>query len=136
MSFSHTVTSLFTGSNTSGLSAAVTETGTGEDHRTIILTDSTDGQEVDISWTNSKLQSLFLLSTRAVTIFSNVDGGAGNSTVALTANVPVVYQVHGGQVNPFITADVTKLYMDNASGGSATVEIRVLVHPSEVAVTW
>ncbi len=127
MSFSHTVTSLFTGSNTSGLSAAVTETGDGEDHRTITLVDMTDGQEIDISWTNTKLQSLFILSNKAVTIFSNVDGGAGNSTVAVAANVPVIFQAHGGQVNPFITADVVKLYADNSSGATATLEIRVLV---------
>ncbi len=127
MSFSHTITSLFTGSNTSGLSAAVTETGDGEDHRTITLADPTDGQEIDISWTNANLKSLFILSNKAVTLFSNVDGGAGNSTLVLVANTPVIFQANGGQVNPFITADVTKLFADTSGAGTATLEIRVLV---------
>jgi hypothetical protein len=123
----HTISTTWSASNDASIPASLAQSGDGADSRSLTIADATDGQEIDISWTNANLKSLFILASRAMTIFSNVDGGAGNDTLVLTANIPKVYQASGGQVNPFITANVTKLYVDNLSGGSGTLEIRVLV---------
>lgn len=128
MSITHRITWTWSSpGSTQNVSGVTSASGDGSDHRTITVPDSTDGQELDISWTNAHLQSLFILSTRALTLFSNVDGGAGNDTVQVHANVAIVYLAGAGQTNPFNTANVTKLYVDNSSGGDATLEIRVLV---------
>jgi len=127
MAITHTVTSTWSASNDTNLSASVALSGDGSDSRSLTIVDTTDGQEIDISWTNANLKSLFILASRAMTLFSNVDGGAGNDTLVLVANVPKIFQSGGGQVNPFITANVTKLFVDNLSGGNGTLEIRVLV---------
>lgn len=127
MSYTHRVRFQWTSSAGEQIEDTVSRTADGADRRTLTLVDTTDGQPIAISWTNAQLKLLFILSDADVTLFSNVDGGAGNDTVHLKANEPVVYWAGVGQVNPFATANVAILYGDNFSGGTATVEICVLV---------
>lgn len=69
----------------------------------------------------------FMISSdQAVTIEANDGSGAGG-TLTLAANVPYVWCT-GDPTNlsDVWTADITKLYVTNASGSTATVSVRAL----------
>lgn len=65
-----------------------------------------------------------IVSDYAVTVETN-NGSAPDNTIALVANVP--YRWCTGWYTAFkLTADVTKLFITNASGSAATIKIRAL----------
>ncbi len=121
-----TITYTYSASNDANLSGSIAQTGDGSFSLTIALPTPTTNQEVDVSWTNTNLKSLFMLSDQTVTVKSN-SSGAPDNTVTVTANVPAVFQASSGQTNPFLAANVVKLYVTNASGTAATLQLRILV---------
>jgi hypothetical protein len=84
------------------------------------IADSSTDEEVEISFPYANLQALRLISDQDVTIETN-DGSAADDTITLEANVPLVWWDGCGHANPF-SADVTSLFITNASGSSANVK--------------
>lgn len=86
----------------------------------ITIANSVTDQEVVFSIDRSQLVSLFLLASVAMTLETN-SGSSATDTIALAAGIP--YRWFTGQYNTcLITADVTKFFLTNASGGSGTFQ--------------
>jgi hypothetical protein len=83
-----------------------------------IATGVTDQEHV-IGIDISALQVFYMVSDYAVTVQTN-DGTTPDDTFTLVADQPVVFETGG--TNPF-SADVTKIYVTNASGSTATLKI-------------
>jgi len=81
-------------------------------------------QEVDVAIDVSKVQSIVLYSDRAITVKTN-SSGSPDDTIALAAGKQLVWTVDHVEAI-FLTVDVTKFYLVNASGGTANVKIYVL----------
>jgi hypothetical protein len=69
--------------------------------------------------------AIFILSDQDMTLKTN-SSGAPDDTIALVANVPYVWTTDSYDAIQ-ITADITALYMTNASGSAATLRIESLV---------
>lgn len=72
----------------------------------------------------SAMSAFWLMSDQIVTVETN-NGTTPTDTFVLTANEPLVWVSTGEYTNP-ITADITAIYITNASGSTANVEIGVL----------
>lgn len=124
MSFTDSVTVQYSAGGAPAVSAAWTATGVGRVaySGSIPDTTSTSGQEVDIAFAHAEVVQVFLLSSQNMTLNTNSDSSP-TQAVSLTANVPVL-------TNPF-TADVTKVYLRNASlTTAATVTLIILTSAS------
>lgn len=88
-----------------------------------VATGQTD-KLINIAYTYANIVGYFILSDATVTLETNATNAAGGDTITLTANLPKVFYTGFG-TNLF-TADVTKWYITNASGGTATITARVL----------
>lgn len=72
----------------------------------------------------SAVKAFYIVSSAAITVETN-DGSSPDDTLNLLAGQPYVW--HTGSYDSFLlTADVTVLYITNASGATANIEIRVL----------
>lgn len=80
------------------------------------------GVAIDVS----ALKAVLLKSDQAIVISTNdAAGGSPDQTLTLAAGVPFFWQVNSGITNP-LTVDITDFYIANASGSTATLQIRVL----------
>lgn len=86
---------------------------------------ATTDQQVNIAFTVAALKALLIYSDYAVTIETN-DGTTPDDTLSIAAGIPFLWLSGSGITCP-ITATVTKFYITNASGSTATVKIRALV---------
>lgn len=78
----------------------------------------------------SQMKSFYMVSDKVLTVYTNDLGtGTPDDTFVLTPNEPMVWTENCGLANPF-TADVTKLYVTNASGSEARFRIRKLEDPT------
>lgn len=89
------------------------------------IPDATTNKEVDVAFALAKLKAIYLYASQDVTVKTN-STGSPDDTISLVAEKPLVWYTGGSFANPF-TADVTKLYITNASGSDATVRLRALV---------
>lgn len=88
-----------------------------------IPTASTDA-DIVIAIDVSAVKAFFIVSSAAITVETN-DGSSPDDTLTLVAGQPYIW--HTGSYDSFLlTADVTVLYITNASGSTADIEIRVL----------
>lgn len=102
----------------------ISETADGEDVRQWVVADSQTDQLCNIAIDVDKVVLFFIVSTQDVTVEAN-DGSSPDFTLSLKANEPYVW--HSSALDSFLcTADVTKFYVTNASGASATVTCYVL----------
>ncbi len=76
----------------------------------------------------SEVAMIAIKSTQAITIETN-DGTTPADTLSLAANVPLVFSGAAGETNPF-TTDITELFVTNASGAEAQLQIKVLFDPT------
>ncbi|HAP39454.1 MAG TPA: hypothetical protein DCQ94_06820 [Nitrospira sp.] len=76
----------------------------------------------------SQLKSLFLTSTRDVTVKTNSTGSPDN-TIELKAGKPAIWWENCGW-DCQLTVDVTDFYVANASGQSATIQLRTILEPA------
>lgn len=107
---------------------STTETGVALIDGEQVATDSTDAV-VNFDLDVSACSSFYLVSDQDVTIETNADDATGGNTIALLANVP--YTWHTNDYNSFLlTADVTVVYVTNASGATATIYCVALFDPS------
>lgn len=115
------------GTNWSGgglsLSASNSYSGTGESN--IVdetVADSVTDQEITITIDVSAIQSIYILSDQALTVETN-NGGAPVDTITLVANTPYIWHT-GSYFTNLLATDVTALFLTNASGSTATFNLR------------
>jgi hypothetical protein len=121
MSFTHTIRQIYTAGTIAAADKTFTYTGSGEvnvDESCADATTTIISAAVDVS----ALPSWEMLSDKTVTVNTN---SPTDDTVALTANVPVMWSPDLG-VNPLGT-DVITFRVVNASGGAARFRFRGLV---------
>lgn len=124
--FRHTTTVSWSGTGNSTFGGTLVDTGDAEDNREVVIASSTE-QQVDIAWVRSRLQHLFVMCDQNVSIATNAAAtGSPGDTIAVVANYPISYSRSAGQAQPAPTADVTSLFVTNATSSSATLRIRVL----------
>jgi len=95
------------------------------DRRTIIVTTGTN-QLVALAFSYTLLQSLFIVSDQDVTLDFETSG-AGTPAINLIADAPFIYTATALYYPSLFTVDITKLWINNTSGSTATVNIDVLV---------
>ena len=123
MAFTHTVTrTVDTGGGT--VSKTNTYSGDGRTSRDPTIPDSTTDQLVNISIDISQIKSLYIASSQNVTLETN-SAGTPTDTISLLADKPLLWQSDSYYANPF-SADVTAIYLTNASGSEAIVNIEVV----------
>jgi hypothetical protein len=76
----------------------------------------------------SAVKSFYAVSDQDITVETN-NGGTPVNTLALKANVPYIWTTDSYDTFK-LTADVTSLFVTNASGQNATLDIRSLVDPT------
>ncbi len=91
---------------------------------TVSVANGQTDKEVVLAIDVSQLKAIFIASNAAVLVQTN-SGSAPDDEITLAANVPYIWMV-GSADACLIQADVTKIYVTNASGGAATIQIRVL----------
>ncbi len=126
MAFTHQIQ--YTWNRNSGgetITQLSSESADSEDNRDITVPDATTDMQVDLAFVRARLKSLFILSDQAILLQTN-DPMTPIDTIALAANVPLVWSASSGAANPFVNGDVTAVYLTNASGATATVKIRIL----------
>ena len=86
---------------------------------------ATVDQEILAAIDISLAKMVMIKSTQDVTIKTN-STGAPDDTLAMTANIPRVWR--DGDYNAiFLTADVAKFFISNATANEATVQILALI---------
>ena len=73
----------------------------------------------------SQVVACYLSSTKAVTLETNATDASGGNTITLAADVPYMWNT-GSPDTLKLTADVTKIYVSNASGSAATVSALIV----------
>ena len=120
MAFTHTVTrTVDTGGGT--VSKTNTYSADGRESREITVPDSATDQLVNLSIDVSQIKSLYIVSSKDITLETN-SGGTPVDTVNLLADKPLLWQNDSYYTNLFGT-DITAFYFTNASGAEATVNI-------------
>lgn len=80
---------------------------------------------VSFELTVAKCVAIFVKSDQDVTLETN-SGSSPTNTIALKANIPYVWYTNKYDSLKF-TSDVTKIYITNASGSTARLQIEALV---------
>ena len=115
--------------NVSGGGVTVNKTVTITDSAAVqiqeAVADSSTDLEIACSIDQSVLSFLYLVSDQAVTIETN-SGSTPDDTITLSADVPVIWYTGCGYTNPFSNADVTSLFVTNASGSTANITLEAL----------
>jgi len=73
----------------------------------------------------SQVVACYIASDKAVTLETNATDASGGNTITLAADVPYMWNT-GSPDTLKLTTDVTKIYVTNASGSSATVSALVV----------
>jgi len=128
MPFTHAITRSVSSSGGEGLGATNSYSAASETKLSETVADGITDKLVNIAIDVSEVKSFFILSDYAVTVETN-DGGAPSNTLVLKANVPYMWDTDSYDTFK-LTVDVTKIYLTNASGSTATVEIRLIQDPT------
>lgn len=105
------------------LSASNAYSGTGEANILAeSVPDSTTDQQVNVAIDVSAIQSVYILSDQALTVETN-NGTTPDDTITLVANTPYIWHT-GSYFTNLLTTDVTALFLTNASGSTATFDLR------------
>ena len=88
------------------------------------VTDGLHAMVLDVT----QVKSIIIVSDQAVTLEFN-NSTTGVPTIVLVANMPYVWTTNSYDTL-ILTADVTALYITNASGSTANVKIRALIDPT------
>ena len=129
MAFTHTVTFTHSGGSTS-VDQSVALTSGSEQNLSEAVADSTSDGLVAFTCDFSQLKALTIKSDQDISICTNdTSGGSPDQTLTITANIPYVW-VYGSGITCPITTDITALYVTNASGSTANLEIRALEDPT------
>lgn len=88
------------------------------------VTDGLHAMVLDVT----QVKSVIITSNKAVTLEFN-NSGVGVPEIVLVANMPYLWTTNSYD-SLILTADVTALYITNASGSTAKVQIRALIDPT------
>lgn len=128
MSFNHLMTLQIEGGGTT-IRKVVTLTGGSSVAISESIADGQTDKQVTFELDQSAMQSIYIVSDQAVTIETN-SGSTPTDTLTLAANIPVIWFTGSGLTNP-ITADITTdIYVTNASGSAANLQIVALTDPT------
>lgn len=89
------------------------------------VADSQTDQLCNCSLDVSTLKALYILSDQDLTMETNAVDATGGNTIALLAGIPYIWFT-GKYEACLLTLDVTKLYLTNASGSTATFKLIAL----------
>lgn len=92
----------------------------------IALAATTTDQQEAIAFAYASLQGIYIKSDVAVTLETNATNHASGDIIQIAAGVPFVWIAGAGITNPF-AFNVTTTYWTNATGGAATIYVRILV---------
>lgn len=92
-----------------------------------VIADGQTDKLVDLVFTRADVSMLLFQSDQDVTLEFNDNAGAAG-TISLAADFPWIWHTDKEDLvlTDVITADVTALYITNASGSTANVTVRVL----------
>jgi len=127
MSYVHTITTSYaTGIEGQLTSSAIAVTSDSErNYDGAIPGSATANYEIDWAITAANLKSLLILSTIAITIYTNDKStGSPQDTIAIAAGVGFCWN---GGTNPF-AGNVTKLYITAGAAPAGALKIRCLLH--------
>ena len=126
MSFTHTLTRAYRDTSGNSITFAENVVNNTENNFEDSFADSTTNGEIDWVQVRSKLKSLCFSCDRAVTLKTN-STSAPDDTITLVAGQAIVWSLASDLLARCpISADVTKIYITNASGASCTFKIRAL----------
>lgn len=77
----------------------------------------------------SELKYLYIVADQVLTLKTNSTGTPAN-TIVLVAGLPLIWVHNYYYSNPLAAADVTILYVTNASGTAATLQLIALEDPT------
>lgn len=124
MAFSHAVTWAVQPSG-AGVSRTKSYSGSLE----VSVSESVDnGQtddEITVTLDVSATKSFYIVSDQAVTVETN-DGSSADNTLSLVAGVPYVWTTDSYD-SFLLDTDVTSIFVTNASGSTANIELRAIV---------
>lgn len=126
MSVSYIVTqSVRIGNNT--VSYSVTKTNEGEQTLSTTIATGVTNREYSLAFTTTNVDVLYLYSSQDVTLKTN-DSGSPADTITLDAANPLVWVKDSGVPFPLdgTAGAITKLFVTNASGSTATLEFHIL----------
>lgn len=102
----------------------ITVTADSEANYELAVADESTDLTANVAIDYSAVKLLYIVSDQDLTIETN-DGDTPDDTLTLVANKPLVWFEGCGYTNP-LSADVTAVYLTNASGTDATLNIKVL----------
>lgn len=124
----HHITRTYTGSDGTGLTLVEAPTGNDEGNFSQSVPIAANTQ-YHLAFTRANLKSLTIRAAGNVSIFTNAASGSSpTDTIAVTATTPRIWTLAGDGLAacPF-SADVTTIYITNATAGAVQVEIRALL---------
>lgn len=92
------------------------------------IADGQTNKQLSFTLDVSAVKSFFMVSDQDVTFETN-DGSSPDDTIALKAGVPYVWNTDSYDAF-LLGTDVTAIFITNASGETATLEIRAVQDPS------
>lgn len=128
MAFTHTVATNWSGGGIS-IPRSNQYSGSGEVNITETVADSITDKEVALVLDVSEIKSIYIVSDQDLTLETN-NAGAPVDTIALLAGVPYIWNTDSypsASEPPELNADITALFLTNASGSTATFELRCIV---------
>jgi len=88
------------------------------------IADSATDYQINIAIDVTAVVSFFMLSDQDITVETN-NGGAPDDTISLSADIPYIWTTDSYDSFQLGT-DVTALFITNASGSTATLNVRVI----------
>lgn len=85
---------------------------------------ATTDQQVLIAVTLAAMKAYYIVSDKAITIETNATDATGGDTIVLVANQPIMWTTGSPAMTKHFTQNITTMYITNASGATATIEIR------------
>lgn len=112
--------------STNAQTVSNTQSVTGDDQTNISTTiaNGATNQEIVLGIDISLAKAVIIRSTQVLTIKTN-SSSTPDDTITTVANIAKKW-IDGGYDSIFLSADVTKIFVSNASGADATLQIIVL----------
>jgi len=128
MPATHTVTFSWSNGTSQGLNGEITKSG-GNEHNIVGESIPDGSTDLEVIWTCdvSALLLLYMLADQDLTIKTN-SSGSPDATINLKKDEAETF--FEGGANPLGSTDVTSIFVTNASGTDATLDIRSLVDPT------
>lgn len=90
----------------------------------VLVSDGATALQINVAIDVSALKALFICADQDLTIETN-SSGSPDDTLEIKADVPLVWTPDCGYACP-LSADVAALFLANASGEDATLQVRLL----------